>query len=100
MEGGMPVSCTILGSVLVLTLTGEYAFGEPMQAVSAAIANPRFKPGMALVIDARLSRMSRSSKQFRGRAEWLASLRRQGIASRCAKIRGQLDKIASGRGAA
>jgi hypothetical protein len=82
----MPVSCTIRESVLVLTLAGDYSFGEPERAVSAAIANPQFHPGMALLIDARLSRMRRSSEEFRERAAWMASLRRQGISSRCAIV--------------
>jgi hypothetical protein len=82
----MPVACAIRGSVLLLTLEGEYSFDEPVRAVSAAMANPLFRPGMSLLIDARWSMARRSSEQFRERSAWMASLRPRGISSRCAII--------------
>ncbi len=64
----MPVNWEIRNSVVILTLAGHYSFEEPVQAVTEAMAAPRFQAGMALLIDARRSTISRSSDEFRERA--------------------------------
>jgi|SRR5579871_1571811 len=83
---GMPVVCEIRDSILLLTLIGEYTFAEPMRAITDAMADVRFRPGSPLLIDARLSKTSRSSEEFRERATWMASLREKGLGSRCAIV--------------
>ncbi len=82
----MPVTWEYLGSVLVLTLEGDYDFNAPVRAFAEALEDPRFRPGTALLIDARLSQVSRTSEDFRTRSVWMASLQARGLASRCALV--------------
>jgi hypothetical protein len=97
----MPVKWEIRGSVLVVKLVGDYGFNEPVQAVSEAMADPQFQAGTPLLIDARLSKTSRSSEEFRERAQWMASLQPKGLSSRCAMvISGQPHQLGMARMAA
>jgi len=82
----MAVTWEIRGVVLIVTLTGDYGFEEPVRAVAEALANPQFKVGTSLLVDARLSHARRSSEEFRTRAKWLASLKSRGLSSRCAMV--------------
>lgn len=82
----MPVNWEIRNSVVILTLTDHYSFQEPVQAVNEAMAAPRFRAGMALLIDARRSTSSRSSDEFRERAWWMASLASNGLSNRSAIV--------------
>jgi hypothetical protein len=82
----MPVNWEIRNSVVIVTLTGHYSFQEPVQAVTEAMAAPRFRAGMALLIDARCSTSSRSSDEFRERAWWMASLASKGLSTRFAIV--------------
>jgi hypothetical protein len=82
----MPVGWALQDCVLVLTLAGEYSFEEPAQAVATAMANPRFRTGTSLLIDARLSKTRRSSEEFRARSLWMASLMPGGLSSHCAIV--------------
>jgi hypothetical protein len=63
---------------------GKYPFEEPVRAVTDAMSNPQFQAGTSLLIDARRSETSRSSEEFRARANWMASLVPHGLSRRCA----------------
>jgi hypothetical protein len=80
------VTWALRADVLVVTLEGEYSFEEPIRAVAAAMADPKFKPGTSLLIDARLSKTRRSSDEFRARSLWMASLLDGGLSCRCAIV--------------
>jgi len=82
----MPVTWEIRGSVLVVTLVGDYGFYEPVAAITKAMLDPQFQAGTSLLIDARLSRISRSSEEFRERSVWMASLKAKGLSARCAIV--------------
>jgi hypothetical protein len=82
----MPVTWTFRDSILVVTLVGEYAFEEPVNAVNTAIEDPGFRRGTLLLIDARQSTTRRSSEEFRGRSLWMASLLAKGLSPRCAIV--------------
>jgi len=84
----MPVTWEIRNSVLIVTLIGYYALDEPMQAVTDALADSRFRTGMSLLIDARSSLVNPSSEAVRARAKSIASLRSSGFSSRCAIVVG------------
>ena len=51
----MPVDCTMENGALVLRLKGDYDFEELTASVTAAFADPCFRPGTALLIDERAS---------------------------------------------
>ena len=82
----MAVTWEIRGLVLIVTLVGDYAFDEPVRAVTEALADAQFRPGTSLLVDARLSHTRRSSEEFRTRAKWVASLASKGLSSRCAIV--------------
>jgi hypothetical protein len=82
----MPVTWELRGLVLVVTLSGEYALTEGKQAVAEALADPAFRPGTTLLIDARRSLANPPAEEVRERAEWLASLTARGFAPRCAIV--------------
>jgi len=84
----MPVTWEIRSQVLIVTLVGDYSFDEPVLAVNEAIADSGCQTGTSLLIDARFSKTSRSSEDFRERAKWLASLQDKGLSSRCAVVIG------------
>ncbi|PWU12187.1 MAG: hypothetical protein C5B51_01005 [Terriglobia bacterium] len=97
----MPVTWEIRDHILVVTLTGDYAFEEPVHAVNKAMADPQFLPGTALLVDARETHAHRTSDDFRQRARWVASLQSRGLAGRCAiVIRPDLNQVGMARMAA
>jgi hypothetical protein len=73
---------------MVVTAVGDWSGAGPASAITEAMADPRFQPGTALVLDVRLSTMNPSAEQVRARAEWMAALRAAGLASRCAIVVG------------
>lgn len=82
----MPVRWSIRGSLLVLTLDGDYTFPEMQNAVVEALTHPDYRPGTSLLIDARRSLAAPSVEEVRARARWMASLRGRGLSSRCATV--------------
>jgi hypothetical protein len=84
----MSVTWTIQGSVLILALDGDYAFGEVIESVQYALADPSFTPGTLLLFDERLSRANASGEEIRDRIHWIGSLRSKGFAARCAIVVG------------
>ncbi len=83
----MAVSWEIRGSLLILTLSGNCE-DELVNAILMAIEDPRFAPEKSLLFDARLWAGHPTSTDFQQRASWLASLRADGIARRCAIVVG------------
>jgi len=83
----MAVTWEILHSVLVLTSTGFGGQGT-VTALTEAISDPRFRPGLALLFDRRLATDDASSAEMRSRAKFLASLLPLGISHRCAMVAG------------
>ena len=83
----MPVTWSIQGPVVMLTLDGDYLFDEVMEALQHALADPRFTPGMPLLFDESLSHADPSSGEKASRVRWIASLR-PAIAARCAIVVG------------
>jgi hypothetical protein len=84
----VPVFWEIQGSLLILTLSGNCG-DEPVDAILMAIEDPRFAPGRSLLFDTRLWTDHPTSADFQRRASWLASLRADGIARRCATVVGE-----------
>lgn len=82
----MPVAWEFRDQLLAVMLIGDYDFHAPKRAVLEAIADPAFKPGTMLLVDARLSTARRSSDDFRERAVWMASLKERGFAERFALV--------------
>ena len=83
----MPVTWSIQGSVVMLTLDGDYPFGEVVEALQHALADPSFTPGMSLLFDESLSHANPSSEEKHRRVRWIASLRPD-VAARCAIVVG------------
>jgi len=83
----MAVTWEILNSVLVLKSTGFGGQGTAA-ALTEAIADPRFRPGLCLLIDRRLATDEANSAEMRSRAKFLASLLPLGISHRCALVAG------------
>jgi hypothetical protein len=84
----MPVSWEIRGSILVVTLVGNYSFEEPVLAITTGISDSNFHPGTSLLIDARQSKIDRNSEEFRARAIWMATLLEKGLSSHVAIVIG------------
>jgi hypothetical protein len=83
----VPVSWEIRGSLLILTLSGKC--GDALvDAILMGIEDPRFAPEKSLLFDTRLWADHPTSTDFQQRASWLASLRADGIARRCAMVVG------------
>ena len=82
----MPATWQFRDSVLVVTLGGEYAFEDPIRAVTDAMNNPRFHPGISLLIDAHESKARPSADDIRVRANWITSLVPRGVSRRCAVV--------------
>jgi hypothetical protein len=83
----MAVKWEILHSVLVLTSSG-YGGQGTVAALTEAISDPRFRPGLALLFDRRLATDDANSAEMRSRAKFLASLLPLGISHRCALVAG------------
>lgn len=71
----MPVDCTMENGALVLRLKGDYDFEELTASVTAAFADPCFRPGTALLIDERASTVIPTAEANRMRVAWIASLK-------------------------
>jgi hypothetical protein len=84
----MPATWEFRDSVILVTAVGDWSGAGTASAVTEAMADPRFEPGTALVLDIRLSKTNPSADQVRARAEWVAALRASGLASRCAIVVG------------
>jgi MOSC domain-containing protein YiiM len=82
----MPVSWEFRGSTLVVTTAGSYQPEELPRAVAEARADPRFRPGTLLLFDGRLSEAELTTESVKWRVAWMASLRGDGFASRCAVV--------------
>jgi hypothetical protein len=82
----MPVTWEIRNGVLIVALIRDYGFDEPVQAVTEALEDSRFRAGMSLLSDSRLSLVNLSWEAVRARAKWIASLRSSGFSSRCAIV--------------
>jgi len=83
----MAVTWQIRDSVLVVTSAGCGGEGT-VSAVTQAIADPGFHPGLSLLFDMRLATDSPSAAEMRSRAKFLASLKPLGISHRCAVVVG------------
>jgi len=83
----MAVTWEIFNSILVLTSTGFGGQGTAA-ALTEAISDPRFRPGLSLLMDRRLATDDASSAEMRSRAKFLASLLPLGISHRCALVAG------------
>jgi stage II sporulation SpoAA-like protein len=84
----MPVSWEIRGLVLILTFVGDYGFAEVDQAVTEALAVPDSRPGLSLLLDARLSAAQPSRDSLNWRAKWARSLQWKGMSGRHAAVVG------------
>jgi hypothetical protein len=65
-------------------------YGGPgtVAALTEAISDPGFRPGLALLFDMRQATDEASSAEMRSRAKFLASLLPLGISHRCALVAG------------
>src|SRR5215470_3182861 len=80
----MPVTWMIQDSILVLWLSGDYEFHELREAVGAALADPGFRRGMPLLVDARSSSIHLSIDETLRRSDWFGSLLDRGLGARYA----------------
>ena len=70
----MPVSWEIRNRVLIVTVDGDWSGGGPASAITEALADPQFRPGTALLLDVRPSRMNPSGDESnRAPSGWLPS---------------------------
>ena len=84
--------------MLVLSTEGDYTKAELEQAIALATADPRFRPGTALLFDSRLSTAVPSSADVQWRIKWAASLPRKGFSSRIGIItRDEAFRVGIGR---
>lgn len=81
------VTWEIQNSVLVLTTAG-FGGHETLFALSQAVSDPAFRPGLALLCDLRLEIDDPSWEEMRSRAKFVASLIPVGISPRCALVIG------------
>jgi hypothetical protein len=81
------VTWEIQDSVLVLTTAG-FGGHETLFALSQAVSDPAFRPGLALLCDLRLEIDDLSWEEMRSRAKFVASLIPVGISPRCALVIG------------
>src|SRR5207248_677648 len=86
----MPVSWEIRGPVLIVTVVEDWSGGGPASAITEGMADPRFEPGTALLLDVRQSRMNPSASQISLRTDWMGYLRDKGLSSRCAIVVGPM----------
>jgi hypothetical protein len=82
----MPVVWRLQQGVLLVTLMGDYPFEELRSAVAEALRSPDFSAGTSILFDARSSLKYPSTDVVRSIAEWLASLRAQGVSARSAMV--------------
>lgn len=82
----MPVRWEIRGEILILTLVGQFANEEIEQAVEAAAADGRFRPGMRLLWDPRRSETAISSADLQWRIGLVTRYARRGLLTRFALV--------------
>jgi hypothetical protein len=82
----VPVQWKLEQGVLLVTFIGDYPFGEFEAAVAEALRSPEFRPGTPILFDSRSSFKYPSTDALRSIAEWLASLRPQGLSARSATV--------------
>ena len=82
----MSASWEIRDRILIVTVICDWSSPGPAAAIAEALADPQFKSGTALLLDIRLCQTNPSSEEIRSRVEWMASLRRKGLSSRCAIV--------------
>jgi hypothetical protein len=85
----MPVDWKLERGVLLVTFMGDYPFAELKAAVGEALRSPEFKPDTPILFDSRSSLKYPSTDALRSIAEWLASLRPQGLSARSATVTSQ-----------
>ena len=85
----MPASWEIQDEVLIVTVIRDWSGGGPGTAITQAMADSRFKPGTALLLDVRQSGMNPSGQEVNSRTKWMASLLSEGLSRRCAIVVGQ-----------
>src|SRR5215831_9354939 len=81
------VTWEIWDPVLVVTTAG-FGGEEVLTALSQAVSDPAFRPGLALLCDMRLSIDDPSWEEIRARAKFVASLMPVGVSRRCALVIG------------
>ena len=81
------VTWEIQDSLLVLTTAG-FGGQETQFALSQAVSDPAFRPGLSLLCDLRLEIDDPSWEEMRARAKFVASLLPLGISRRCALVIG------------
>jgi len=70
----MPVIWDFLDDVLALKYVGNPTTKERQDAVTEAMADPAFRPGMALLFDTRSSISAVGTDELRKRVEWAVGL--------------------------
>ncbi len=84
----MPVAADFRGRVLALVPSGNYGLEEVERALERACSDSRFRPGMALLFDARRSLSPLSSDDYEWYREFRRSLPSRGLSSRSAFLLG------------
>ena len=82
----MPVIWTVEPDLVRLTIVGSPSVEELQAAGAEAIACPRFRPGLPLVVDARASLVAIAVDAPARGLSWLGWLLGQGLAPRCAMV--------------
>ena len=82
----MPVIWTVEPDLVRLTIVGSPSAEELQAAGAEAIACPRFRRGLPLVVDARASLVALAIAAPARGLPWLAWLLEQGLAPRCAMV--------------
>jgi hypothetical protein len=92
------VTSRFVGPVLVVETEGDYTKAQLEEAVAVAMADERFRPGMSLLFDGRLSTAVPSSADVQWRIHWVSSLLRKGFSRRIGIIaRDEAFRIGIGR---
>lgn len=81
------VTWEIQDSLLVLTTAG-FGGQETLFALSQAVSDPAFRPGLALLCDLRLEIDDSSWEEMASRAKFIAGLLPLGVSRRCALVIG------------
>ena len=84
----MPVAWEIRGSVLIVTIVRDWTDRELASSTNGCLADPRFHPGTALLLDARQSEVNSSVEEIESRAHWITALLSKGLSRQCAIVIG------------
>jgi hypothetical protein len=83
----MPIHWAFREDVLVLTYLGDFTTQDSIDAVEKAISDPAFRPGMAILFDARaLAASVLSADDLARRVEWAVSLASRGFRPQFATV--------------